>query len=139
MTPEDRDALCGYIREIADQIELRDWTFSLADHPDEDHETGARIDVTYGRKQAAITLGPDWETFPPEERRQHVVHELIHCHLMPIQWTVNSVQTSLGLTAFEVLNGCLKDNIELATDAIAGALAKHFPLPPNPAADKEAA
>jgi hypothetical protein len=119
-----------YIRRLADAMHLRDWTFELVagEQPDR-ADAAASILVTYGRKDAAIRLATDWGTYPPDRQRHYLVHELVHAHQEAIHIAANNARDLLGTAAWAVLDGCHRDAIEVATDALAEIIAPFMPLP----------
>lgn len=132
----DRDKLGVYIRDMADLCGLRDWHLILEGHvPDRDNEDddtshpAAQIEVTYGRRLACIRVASDWATWTPEELRQTVIHELIHCHQEPMRWSINNCKHVVSPPMMSVLYAAFTDGMERATDDIATAWAETLPLP----------
>ena len=125
---DDRKELEHYIRELADLMGLRDWTLTMRDDPASE-DCAADIQVTYGRKFAAIRFDPAWASESPETLRATCIHELLHCHLKPTEWALNNAQSALGMVAFSVLSGAYEDALEVAIDGIANEWAKTLPLP----------
>lgn len=128
MTNEQRAGLAAYIRRLADLMELRDWRFKLGDHPAAE-DCGAHIEVVAGRRFATVTVPFAWPGFDPTEQRHYACHELLHAHLAPVEFAVQSLQTNLGDHVFGVFAELHKTAIEHAIDAIADALAPYLPLP----------
>lgn len=118
-----------YVRDIADRMRLRDWTVTLSDEHPDDKEADADARVTYGRRCLTLRLARDFAVESPEDQRHTVVHELIHAHLFPIDWTVNSIGNHLPLAALDILKGALSDDIEVGVDALADVIAPFMPLP----------
>ena len=131
----DRNELGRYVRELADVMGLRDWTITVAgDAPDGDphdaeSEIGADCTVTYGRKSAIIRLADGWESWEATDVRYVVVHELVHCHTIPMQWAVNNIAAHVTPAMFDMLTSAHTDFHELAVDGIATAWAAMLPLP----------
>lgn len=128
LTKKERRALGLYVREIADRIELRDWTIAIAHAPCDDH-LEANINVTPGTRHATISFHPDTDERSAAELRETVVHELIHAHI-DVCWKM--VQTdlaeALGKPTYYVFCDAYRRNMELSVDGLAKALAKHMPL-----------
>lgn len=128
MTRRDRKALGRYIRFVADAMELRDWTFVLSHDPAPD-DCHAHITNTYGRKLAVIQVASDFRSAPPEQQRQTICHELVHCHLeSSTNMVLNDLSEHLGKQADWLFWESFKRQIEYGVDALASALAKHMPL-----------
>lgn len=131
-----RKALGAYVRSVANDLELRDWTFDVSrDEPSDDTHFAA-IRCTYGRKRATIKFRDDFYTDSAIEQREAVCHELIHAHLSGIEWQFANIGNHVSRDAYDMIWGGLKDQVEFATDALAVALAKHLPLPELPARKK---
>lgn len=125
----DREQLGHYVREMADLCGLRDWTFRVDEgEPGNEHWSGS-CEVVYGRKYAIIRFAPGWADQAPEDLRNTCVHELIHCHVKPMEWTVNNTQDHLPPAMFGMLTAGYSDSEELAVDGIATAWAERLPLP----------
>jgi hypothetical protein len=120
---------------MADQMGLRDWTICVSgdevdgEPHDAESEIGADCTVTYGRKNANIRFSNDWSNWEPADLRYVVVHELVHCHTIPIEWALNHIQTHLSFAMMQMVRDAHTDFHELAVDGIAGAWAETLPLP----------
>lgn len=128
-TKKQRKALGRYVRRMANEMELRDWTIDLVYDPPADDDCMAHIKCTYGRKRAQVSFPRDFFSLTPEQQRHAVCHELIHCHASGLEWQFNNLGGRVSPDVFDVLWGGMKDQIEFAVDAMAAALAKHLPLP----------
>ena len=128
---ETRVALNAYCRTMADELGLRDWTLIVNYDTPTIAEENARVDVTYGRRVVTISWGETFWTETRAEQRQTVVHELMHIHLDAISAVSRSLAEQLGSFAYSVFSDNEHLQVELATDAIAEAIAHHFPLPPR--------
>ena len=136
------DALADYVREVADRMYLRDWTLFTSDDPESEPEGGidgehgernACIECTFGRRAASVWLNPDyWRDGAPEDRRQTVVHELIHAHMhgareVVANATVGKYPTSTAHTLMAIFDV----QMEYAVDTLADIIAPLMPLPPD--------
>jgi hypothetical protein len=135
----DRDELGKYVRNMADLMGLRDWHLKLMNDPPDDPEAAACCEVIYGQKYALIRFHRDWTSADPEELRSTVIHELIHCHVEPMRWSVNNVKHVVGTAMFEVIFDAFSDALEVAVDGMARAWAESMPLPVNLEMTEEAA
>lgn len=135
------DMLGGYMRDLADIMGLRDWTISLehappSSEPHDGHKVQGECAVNYGRKSATISICPDWPEDDPEEVRRVVVHELLHCHVEPVQWAFNNAANRLGFEAGSVAREAFTDAFEVAIDGIAVAWAESLPMLPKGLGDE---
>lgn len=129
VTKKDHQALSGYIRLIADEIGLRDWSFKLLDEPPDNPDWLADVNCQQGRRFAFIRVRSDFRDSDLSDVRSTICHELVHCHLAPLQHQCdNDLDGLLGRAAAEVFSGGYRRNLEYAVDAIAEALAPHLPL-----------
>lgn len=128
MRKRDRKALCHYIRWVADEMELRDWTFELMREPAPPDAWGRTV-LTYGRKLAQIYVCEEFRTLAPEKQRQCIVHELVHAHLEgATNMVFNDLDRHLGAQSDEIFGAGFRRHIEYGVDGLADALAKHLPL-----------
>jgi hypothetical protein len=116
-------ALAPYVRRLADLLELRDWHLELKYSPPED-SSQATIFLTNGRKRADLHLCYEFFDMTPEEQRQCLCHELVHCHFGAVGFMVEEENDAKTYRAFVRL-------LEYGIDAMADAIAPHMPLPPG--------
>lgn len=121
-----------YARTLADLMELRDWRITVGDEPC-DGQFAAQIQCVYGRKRARIRLCAEWDDRTPDQQRQNLVHELLHCHMRLCESLAEQAEHLMKGGAYQVWYINHEHGIEYAVDAIADALAPHLPLPPDEA------
>jgi hypothetical protein len=133
VTKRDRKALADYVRLVADEMGLRDWEIRLAEHPAEPGKC-ASVEIVYGRKFATLEVPDTFKSEQtPEDQRDSVVHELVHCHLESMANMVqNDLESLLGRPADSLFFAGFTRQYEYGVDGLAGALAKHLPLPAWP-------
>lgn len=130
MTKSQHRAAERYIRRIADELRLRDWTVLLDPEPSSEG-TSATVTPIYGRRRAIVYLSADFLETSAEEQRHTVAHELIHLHLEPCSATIlNDLQAPLGENADTILERVYMRHLEYAVDGLADAVAPMLPLPP---------
>lgn len=129
MTVEEATLIHTYVQRLARHLELRDWRFYV-DRTPCDEDCAAQVEIAYGQRHATIRLTSEWSSYTPEKQRQTLTHELIHCHLNDIQQVVLDLAMVLGHAAYHVVASNHHHRLELATEALANALAPHLPLPP---------
>lgn len=123
MTDPRRQAFVPYIREIADRLRLRDWTFGLSDEGTDREGVSALICVADQRKFARVYLGDDFLDMTPEGQRHCTVHELLHAHF---GWASNWARDQIaGGPAHEMYVRLF----EIGVDGLADAIAPLMPLP----------
>ena len=115
-----------YVREVANQMGLRDWKIVIDDEPPEDEDAGAFNFVIYGRKVARLRFSTPES---PEELRHWVTHELLHCHAALLGWNAQSIEPALSSQEYRIWHGGFHDAVELMIDGVAMAWAEFLPLP----------
>jgi hypothetical protein len=141
LTNTEFEVLGQYIRDVADEMGLRDWLFYLMHGGIEDDDFAGRVDAAmriepvWGKKVANIQVGMDFREIAPVRQRQFVVHELVHCHYEIADVQLRELRGFIGQVAFDAWWIGMKHGIEQAVDACAEAIAPRMPLIPWP--DKE--
>ena len=132
------EALTAYVRDVADRMGLRDWRFAVSDAPGDEPENavdGARCATfagTFGRRYGYLWVNMEyWRAATPEERRQTIVHELLHAHQHGAREIVLQLTTVHPARTAAALRGVYDTQVEYAIDAVADALALAMPLPPE--------
>lgn len=133
LTKQQRRRLGRYIRQIADQLNLRDWAFTVMHEPLHSTDRAlAACTITFGRHHAELEFGAHFAECSPEVQREVVVHELLHCWIPASRpgglWGLEEL---VGRPAALVACEAYREQQELATDGIANAIAQMFPLPPK--------
>lgn len=132
LTKRQRKLLGPYLRELADGLNLRDWTINIVHEPiPGDAPAAASCAGVHGRHWADIRFGAWFADFDPEVQREICIHELLHCHVKA--WSGNDdheLSALIGRPAYTIYAAAKATEFEHAVDAIANAIARHFPLPP---------
>jgi hypothetical protein len=110
-----------YLRELSNQIGLRDWTIVLAPEPTTPGRIAEVVPV-YGRKVATIRLSETFKNAPQSVQRHTVVHELIECHFAPSRFVALETLSKRAYAAYQI-------NHEFSVDGLADAIAPFYPLP----------
>src|SRR5579885_2312969 len=74
----DRQEYQRYFREIADRMQLQNWTITIEPVPPGDAADYAEVLRTKGRRVALIRLSELFLNSSEEDQRDTAVHELIH-------------------------------------------------------------
>lgn len=125
-------ALGQYIRDTANTLTLRDWYLTLLDITPENEDTAASVKSIYGRRRAEIKLRRDWWQDDAETLRHHIVHELLHLHHEGMDTVLHGLKPTLGEAIFNPVYEAFRWQMEMATDAVADAIAPLLPLPVIP-------
>jgi hypothetical protein len=125
----DRKALGEYVRWVANEVGLRDWTLHLMYDDGLDEGAIAMVTPTDGMKHAQLRFCHDFRHLAPEKQRQAVVHELLHCHHSAASNVLRlDLKDHLADSTHWVAWTGYKRQMEFANDAIAEVLAPHLPL-----------
>lgn len=129
MRRRDRRVLTDYLRSTADEMGLRDWDVRLLPEPCDDG-CAATCKLTFGRKLAKVSVEKDFRTKQtPEEQRDSIVHELVHCHFESMASMVrNDLERVIGQSGDQIFFNGFERQFEYGVDAMACALSKHLPL-----------
>jgi hypothetical protein len=123
-----------WVRIVANTLNLTDWTISLEwDDTLEDNYL-ARCIVQHARNEAKIILGKSFLELSPSEKRDTIVHELLHCHFATVdEYVSDTIPVLIGKpaytaweSAYDLMGERAIDNVAMAISAI-GAI----PLPPE--------
>lgn len=130
MSDADFEELCRYLRAIADDLALRDWTIVVKREP---AETGANAQVRpiVGRKLAELRFAWDFRDDLPERQRHTVVHELLHLHFASAQHAIEfdlAKHHALNDHEHEIIWQSFLRQFEYGIDGIADGVAERFPL-----------
>lgn len=122
-----------YVRQVADQMGLRDWNFEVSHGPPcHDHDgrmSMAEIEPVYGRRYAVMWLSDFFLNSSRQEQRDTIVHELVHCHCaMAQQIALDELKPSIQR---QYMIGQ-----EYAVDGLASVISRFMPLPPRPKKDE---
>lgn len=119
-----------YIRDLADRMELRDWSIVVMKKPTP-KSAGAGLRCTYGRKIMAIKLAPDFNELAPERQRHYLVHELVHVHLWGVNQAMADARANHPKRWMKMLELTVQNAEEYGVDALAEIIAKSMPFPPT--------
>lgn len=117
-----------YLREMADTLGLKDWDFFI-EHNDEDSPFAATCAIVVGQKRAKLGFPPGFDTLTPEQQRQTITHELLHCQTDRWKIIFNRLAPFLSDREYDLMELAFRDVMEEAVDGIATAIAPFLPLP----------
>lgn len=129
MTASSRGTAARYARTVADRLGLRDWRFDVLD-ADAEPGTFATVRVFDEKRHADLRLCAEWDALPAAQRRESLVHEVLHCHLRGVAAVAREARTHLPPAAADIAEAVLRVEVELAVDALAHALAPLMPAYP---------
>lgn len=130
LTDEQAAAADGYIRRIADLMGMQHWDVFVAAEAAR-KGVNASVEPVDGRQVAPIFLARDWWDHSPEDKRNDIVHELIHCiHRDQTDLIRVALRDSgyLPGKAFQLLWTGFAQATEVMVDHLAGVIAPFMPL-----------
>lgn len=130
MSKRDFTALGRYLRDLADQLGLRDWWIELLHEPSDDDALASCLS-TYGRKLAQVSVCREFRNLEPVKQRWILVHELLHCHFAVTQDVVRGarLRATMGELVHAHFEADWMQAHEYAIDGVACEWAKSLPLP----------
>jgi hypothetical protein len=123
MEDKRKTAFLPYLRDLANQMALKDWRPAV-DNDAPPSDAGATVLPVQGRKFAVISLSEHFLNETPREQRHTCVHELLHCHFA-------QVDLMLSLFLDEEQRAIVDLHLEYVVDGLADAIAPLLPLPPS--------
>lgn len=128
MKKRDHRELCRYIRWVANELGLHDWTIHVMHEPAESNKSG-NIHCTDGARECFISFAWNFRSLPAEEQRETVVHELLHAqHATCWHMVQSDLAEALGKPTYYVFCDSYRRAMEYSVDALAKAIAPRFPL-----------
>jgi hypothetical protein len=131
MTEHEWTLLQHYVRHLGDIIGLRDWTLIVSRDALDNDDAFAMVRPVEGKKHATIFVCKDFRAQTPEEQREVITHELIHCHLATAIDVIRldlCRSAVLGQPVYDICWNAFKRQIEYAVDGMAEEWAKSLPL-----------
>lgn len=119
-----------YARALADRLNLQDWIITIKDEP-ANEESYAEVRCLFGKMEAEIRLAKDFDSFPREQQRYSVTHELIHVHQFGVTNLIcdGELDVILGKPAYTVLCDAFTFATERACHGLTIAVAQFMPFP----------
>lgn len=128
MTKKQHANISKYIGKMAATLGLTHWSIRLSDeHTAEDGNEDALATCTTfpGRHVAVIRLAKDFNAFSYKEKKQALIHELLHCHQQRLLlWADDTLKEALGLVSYEILLAAYRDNFEHMVDDLSVVFAR---------------
>jgi len=125
MNDPRREKFGSYIRDLANLMDLRDWTLIIIHEDPPNRSNIASVYIPLGQRFCNIYLSTNFLTETPENQRSTIVHELTHCHFDAAR---KAARLSLSKKQYKIWNITFESGI----DATAVAWAKTLPLPEFP-------
>lgn len=119
------DQLLGRLRQIADHIGLRDYTFEV--HVGQLQE-GVRAECrcVEGRSFAIITVDERFFTLSPQDQHEALVHEALHPLFHRLMQHVYDLRDELGRAHFEKLERVFRRDLEHIVDTLTSTIATNI-------------
>jgi hypothetical protein len=120
----------AYVRELAKALLLADWEIEL-DRNRSSEGTLAQISVMDTENHAVVYVAwPEFFHAKPEEQREWLTHELLHCHIdRPQRVLTTFVEECQHSDALALMTKLHMNEIEICVQRFARLLAPSLPLP----------
>lgn len=134
----EKDKVLRYVSFLLGHFRLGEWTILLSAVPtmaDDERPDDANIHTYNLRYNAVLQVSPYWERMTDEDKREVLVHEVLHLwsrdlKLRQLEWCA---KLSGDLPGYALSD--LSDTEERMVDRMASALAPHLPQYPGPLED----
>lgn len=131
----NRKWLAPYVQTLATMMGLPHWDIELKEGWPDEAGTGT-ICVFRNNNYYTADLYFHEDTYPDDDLRAGIAHELVHLLTRDYDRVVSSVEGQLLPATWVVLSHRVEHEMEQAVDAIARAWAKTLPMPPTTKAAK---
>lgn len=127
-TEQRREATLTYLGRAQEALRLRDWTITVDFSRPCDKKALATCTPMGDSQHATVRFSAEFVELTPALRAQTLLHELLHCHLFPLEdfvvETMNVVASAKANVVFEVGH---KAHIERTVDRLADSFAGLLP------------
>lgn len=120
-----------YVVKLQGELKLAHWTINFGKTYCSDIAM-AEIQISPAQHTATITLSNEWRKWNPSVMRSTIAHELMHCHVNPINELAEEHLEELAPRTAEERKMGLNYVNERVTDALAEMIAPHLTLPRLP-------
>jgi len=133
VTKRRQQALQRYVNKLRPMLGLRDWEVVVKQEPPDNPSHDASHQSVMGCRLSLIRVADRFWTYTPEQQREVILHELLHCVFAPTQDQIRHILPShLRGRGGEVFREMWFQSQEYAIDQLSVALGRHFPLPELP-------
>lgn len=121
-----------YLRHLADDLGLSEWTITLKHEPPDGEDTDADCYVATGAHCAVIRVNPDVWSYSEEEIRRTCVHELLHAVTKRLREAYWMLQEHVSGPVFATWVSNVGHVEEIMVDSLSRCRAiQRLPLPPR--------
>lgn len=131
MRPAQRAAIARWVRAVQPAMQLGHWTITVEDgwrEADGRESSFAGSFIRDYADVASLYIGDLFWTETPAQRRQTLVHELVHLHLYRLRSVHGDILATLGQQARQIGRAVTKEAEELAVERLAAVIAPYLPL-----------
>ena len=126
----------SYVQILRRKMNLGEWKITLYKKPCA-NDTLGECDITYGQHIATISLHKDYKKDKPDNLRNTIVHELLHCYLSPITEAANTALEPFeddihGRKIIQSSINSMEYQTERVIDRLSYIIAPTMPLPKMP-------
>lgn len=128
MSQKQHRNISQYIGKMAATVGLSHWKLKLSDEfcaEDGNEDALATLTVLPGRHVGSIRLAKDFNAFSYKDKKQAIIHELLHCHQQRLLlWADDTLREALGTVPYELLMAAYRDNFEHMVDDLSVVLSR---------------
>jgi hypothetical protein len=129
----DFRALCKYVEQLAALLNLQDWVINVSRHALNDQVDDSLAECAFRShyKDVEMRFRSDFMQMPADERRQNIVHELIHIHTRSLWKQADTIcKRVAGEDQYQLIYDLLDHSHEQCVEELARSIAPL--LPPYP-------
>lgn len=127
VTKREAQAVADFASEVLTTLNMPGWRILVMDEPADD-DSVASIDTVYGKYTAQVYLASDWMKRTDQDRRETVVHEMLHLLHFRINHIFDDAAELMRDHEHEALNTRYRRETELMVDHLAKFLARTHTL-----------
>ena len=121
----------NYIRDLTDRLLLKDWEFELKREWADD-DAYAEVSVSRDEDHFSIHITEGFAGYPPVQRREWLVHEILHAHTARAEQQIERLEELLSVNeAVKLAKQAFDDEMEIVVQRLARIIGARMPLPPE--------
>ena len=127
VTKREAQAVCDFATEVLTALHMPGWTILVMEEPSDD-DCVASINWTYGKYTAQLYLCSDWMKRTDQDRRETVVHEVLHLLHFRVNHVIDDAADLMREHEHDALYVRYRRETELMVDHLAKFLSRTHSL-----------
>lgn len=122
ITKREAQAVCDFAAEVLTALRMPAWTILVMEEPADDDDLGS-INYVEGKYTAQLWLSSDWMKRTDQDRRETVVHEVLHLLHFRVNHVIDDARDLMPNHEHDALQRRYRRETELMVDHLAKFLA----------------